>query len=143
MYDEGVLLEIINCLNRNRQNSMSYEIYTQARRRDPEYSPSLAIFTATIAALAPLKDKTKEMHEVYKESLVTVGEDKILRYNYERGLRIHNGEDGEDTKQSEGADKNGNSTTNFKELLRLATSSGDYRYAVKEATKWMNRCVIL
>ena len=145
IYDEGVLLEIMNCLNRNQQNTMSYEIYTQARLWDPKYSPSPAIFTAAIAALAVLEDKTEEMHRVYKESLVMVGEDKILRYNYERGLRRHNGEDNDDFKHRSGyaADKESGSSTNFKELLRMATSSGDYRYAVEEATKWMNRYVRL
>ena len=140
MYDEGVLLETMKCLNRNQQNAKSYEIYCEARDRDESYSPSPAIFTATIAALAAMVNKTDEMHSVYKESLTVVGEDKILRYNYERGLRRHNGETEEDEKARHGGNKDSSeASTNFKELLRMAASSGDYRYAVKEATKWMER----
>ncbi len=138
VYDEGILLELMNCLNRNQQNGQSYEVYKEARHRDPSYSPSPGIFTATIAALAGLEDRTAEMQDVYEESLVTVGEDKILRYNYERGLRRHNGEVEGSTPSSRDATNEGTST-NFKELLRMAASSGDYRYAVKEATKWVER----
>lgn len=133
-HDEALLLEIMSCLTRNNQAARSYEIYLSAREKWDTDEPSAKLFTAALIALIEMEDYTT-MTAVYEEGIKKFPDDNIIKFNWERGVRKKNGEVITHHNQRASASTN----TNFKELLRLASSSGDYRYAVKEATRWMDR----
>lgn len=133
-HDEALLMEIMSCLTRNNQAGKSLELYILARK-DNIIEPSAALYTAAVIALIEMEDYD-QMDTIYEEAKLRFPEDSILKFNWERGTRRKNGE--VENHQSASHERK-KMSTNFKELLRLAASSGDYRYAVREATAWMER----
>ena len=120
--DEALLLEVMSCLTRNSQADKSVELY-EARCNEVN-QPSAALYTAVIIALIEMEDY-EQMNRIYKKAIKSFPDDAILRYSWERGTRKKNGE--AENLQGSLHDKE-KMSTDFRELLRLASSSGDYRY---------------